>query len=166
MLKMCHQAPDRPLILEDESRLIGRCALPPVLREAMARAPVVLLESSLDDRTEHSYLNYILRKSAEWEEQAGEGKGFALFIEDLRESLFRVRKRLGGERYMLVSEQMEQAIAAHEAGNPDSHRGWIRMLLKDYYDPMYDYQWQKHRDRVVFSGNRSSVKEFLVYGTH
>ena len=166
MLKMCHQAPDRSLILEDESRLIGRCALPPVLREAMARAPVVLLESSLDDRTEHSYLNYILRKSAEWEELAGEGKGFALFIEDLRESLFRVRKRLGGERYVQVSEQMEQAIAAHEAGNPDSHRGWIRMLLKDYYDPMYDYQWQKHRDRVVFSGDRSSVTEFLVYGAH
>lgn len=165
MLKKHHQAPGKPIILEDESRLIGRCALPPVLREAMARAPVVLLESSLDDRTEHSYLNYILRKSAEWTQQSGEEQGFEFFIQDLRESLFKVRKRLGSERYAQVSEQMEQAIAAHQAGEPDLHRTWIRALLQDYYDPMYNYQWQKHHERVVFRGERKSVLEFMIHET-
>lgn len=165
MLKKSYQAPGKPIVLEDESRLIGRCALPPVLREAMARAPVVLLESNLDDRTEHSYLNYILRKSAEWTQQAGEEKGFEFFIQDLRESLFKVRKRLGGERYVQVSDQLEQAIAAHQAGNPDLHRIWIRALLQDYYDPMYDYQWQKHHERVVFRGERNSVLEFMIHET-
>lgn len=161
MLKHQHRHPGKPIVLEDESRLIGRCAVPPVLREAMAKAPRIQLESDLDARTEHSYLNYILRKSAEWQQHAGADKGFELFIEDLRESLFRVRKRLGGERYTSVSAQLERAIESHRSGDASQHRIWIRSLLCDYYDPMYDYQGQKHAGRVVFKGKADAVREFL-----
>jgi tRNA 2-selenouridine synthase len=162
MLKHRHRMPDHPLILEDESRLIGRCAVPPILREAMAKAPLVQLESDLESRTEHSYVNYILRKSAEWQQQAGEAQGFELFIQDLRDSLFKVRKRLGGERYADIRTQLEDAIAHHQQGDPTHHRQWIRALLNDYYDPMYTYQGQKHHERVIFSGNHQSVSDFLT----
>lgn len=162
MLKHQHRYPDRPIVLEDESRLIGRCALPHGLREVMAKAPLIQLQSDLDARTEHSYLNYILRKSAEWQQHAGDEQGFELFIEDLRESLFRVRKRLGGERYAEVSAQLEHAIQTHRDGNATEHRVWIRSLLRDYYDPMYDYQGQKHPERVVFRGKADAVREFLT----
>lgn len=161
MLKHQHKHPGKPMVLEDESRLIGRCALPHVLREAMAKAPLIQLQSDLDARTEHSYVNYILRKSAEWQQHVGRAQGFELFIADLRESLFRVRKRLGGEQYATLSEQMERAIAAHRAGDDTVHRVWIRSLLRDYYDPMYDYQGQKHHERVVFSGKAEDVRQFL-----
>ena len=162
MLRHVHRHPGKPIVLEDESRLIGRCALPQNLRDAMAKAPLIQLTSDLDARTEHSYVNYILRKSAEWQQHAGAQPGFELFIEDLRDSLFRVRKRLGGERYATVAAQMEQAIKNHKAGDPGEHRIWIRTLLKDYYDPMYDFQAQKHTGRVIFSGNAGAVKEFLA----
>lgn len=162
LLRHVHKHPGNAIVLEDESRLIGRCALPHVLRETMARAPLIQLQSDLDARTEHSYVNYILRKSAEWQQHAGAERGFELFIEDLRESLFRVRKRLGGECYAAVSEQLEHAIQAHRGGNATEHRTWIRSLLRDYYDPMYDYQGQKHHERVVFKGNAAAVREFLT----
>ncbi|MEX0738238.1 MAG: tRNA 2-selenouridine(34) synthase MnmH [Pseudohongiella sp.] len=162
MLKHQYRHPGKPMVLEDESRLIGRCALPHVLRETMAKAPLIQLQSDLEARTEHSYINYILRKSAEWQQHAGDEQGFELFIEDLRDSLFRVRKRLGGEQYTFISEQMEHAIQAHRAGDNTEHRVWIRSLLRDYYDPMYDYQGRKHHERVVFKGNATAVKEFLA----
>ena len=162
MLKHQHRHPGTPMVLEDESRLIGRCALPHVLREVMAKSPMIQLESDLDTRTEHSHVNYILRKSAEWQQHAGAKQGFELFIEDLRESLFRVRKRLGGERYTVVSEQMKRAIAAHRSGDDTEHRVWIRSLLRDYYDPMYDFQGRKHHQRVVFRGRVDAVREFLT----
>ncbi len=161
MLRHQHRHPGKPIVLEDESRLIGRCALPHVLRETMAKAPLIQLQSDLESRIEHSYVNYILRKSAEWQQHAGETQGFELFIEDLRDSLFRVRKRLGGERYAAVSEQLESAILAHRNGDATEHRVWIRSLLQDYYDPMYDYQGQAHAQRVVFKGTADAVRKFL-----
>ena len=75
-----------------------------------------------------------------------------------------MRKRLGGEQYAKVSEQMERAIEAHRAGDDTEHRAWIRSLLRDYYDPMYDYQGQKHHQRVVFKGKADEVRAFLTTG--
>jgi tRNA 2-selenouridine synthase len=177
MLKKNHTMPDRPLVLEDESRLIGRCALPPELRAAMARAPVILLESTLEERVEHSWENYILRKSDEWlahatagqinrsaktGEQERTAQAFEYFVQDLRESLWRIRKRLGGERYAQILAMMDSAIEAHRYGNASEHKHWIRSLLQDYYDPMYHWQWQQHNDRVILRGDRQAVLDFLA----
>jgi tRNA 2-selenouridine synthase len=162
MLKQVHMAPDKPIIIEDESRLIGRCALPPVLRDAMGRSPLVRLDSDIESRTQHSWLNYILRKSTEWQQElADEGAGFEAFVDDLRDSLRRVQKRLGGDRYTELSQMLEVAIEAHRRGDPSLHRDWIRRLLQDYYDPMYDWQWQRHEGRVVFQGRYDEVLAFL-----
>jgi tRNA 2-selenouridine synthase len=162
MLKQVHMASDKPLIVEDESRLIGRCALPPVLRDAMARAPLVRLDSDIESRAEHSWLNYILRKSTEWQLELGdEAAGFEAFVDDLRDSLRRVQKRLGGDRYTELSQMLESAIEAHREGDPSLHRDWIRRLLQDYYDPMYDWQWQRHQGRLVFQGQYDEVLAFL-----
>lgn len=174
MLRKQHKMPGRSIVLEDESRLIGRCSLPPVLRTAMTEAPVILLESTLDERVEHSWENYIVRKSDEWrthlqtaELKAGaesevSEQAFNSFVDDLQDSLWRIRKRLGGERYAQIRSMMDEAIDAHCRGDPGQHRGWIRSLLQDYYDPMYHWQWQQHDARVIFRGNRQAVLDFLA----
>jgi tRNA 2-selenouridine synthase len=162
MIKQVHMAPDKPLILEDESRLIGRCALPPVLRDAIGRSPLVRLNSDIESRTQHSWINYILRKSTEWQSELGdEAAGFEAFVGDLRDSLRRVQKRLGGDRYAELARMLESAIEAHRLGDPSLHRDWIRRLLQDYYDPMYDWQWQRHQGRLVFQGHYEDVRSFL-----
>lgn len=151
----------QPILLEDEGRLVGRCLIPLPLQRAMAQAPLVVLEVSLQERLEHSYYNYIIEKLNEWQRALGEAAGFAAFAEDLSQSLYRVRKRLGGTRYREIAAQLTRALEAHRAGDPEPHRGWILSLLVNYYDPMYDYQLRKREQQVVFRGDRPAVREYL-----
>ena len=152
------------LVMEDESQLIGRCSLPHILRAAMNRSPVVVLETSLEERVEHSYRNYILNKLEEWQQQPGVEDPFQAFANDLRDSLQRVHKRLGGVRFQEVTSQLESALQSHQNGDPHQHRIWIEALLHDYYDPMYDYQLGKHAHRICFRGDREAVLARLVSG--
>lgn len=167
MLKAEHRlrTPTQPILFEDEGRLVGRCSVPPLLVKTMQQCPIVLLEVSLEERIEHSYRNYILNKLEEWRQQLGEEDSFNAFAEDLTQSLYRVRKRLGGVRYAEVNEQLVRALDAHRQGNPDLHRDWIQRLLADYYDPMYDFQLSKRLDKIVFRGNRDEVREYLASQT-
>lgn len=150
------------IVLEDESLLIGRCALPAALRARMAVSEIVLIDAGLEERVEHSFNNYILHKLAEWQAQEGEELGFAGFVADLRDSMQRVRKRLGGVRHAEVSAILEAAVAAHERGDSSLHRDWIRPMLECYYDPMYDYQLNKKADRIIFRGRADAVREYLL----
>ena len=165
MLKVDHRldSPERSLLLEDEGRMIGRCALPPPLQKSMKSSPVVVLESPLEERVEHTFTNYILKRLDEWRGLAGQQQGFDAFAEDLTQSLCRVRKRLGGVRYREIGALLERALAAHRDGKPESHRDWIERLLVDYYDPMYDYQLEKRRTLVVFRGDREAVRDYLAW---
>lgn len=160
-LRRAREAPDRPLVLEDEGKFIGRCALPEPLLTAMAKAPLLVVEAALRDRVEHSFKNYILDNLADWQARDGAGQGFLGFAEDLRDSLNKLRRRLGGTRYGELSTMLEQALAAHESGNEELHRRWIEVLLRDYYDPMYNYQLEQKADRVVYRGTAEQVRQYL-----
>ena len=37
----------------------------------------------------------------------------------------------------------------------------IESLLVDYYDPMYNFQINNKKQRVIFEGNCQEVKKFL-----
>lgn len=161
LLKKFHTGPQSPIFLEDESRLIGRCALPQKLREAMQQAPLVVVEESLDFRVEHTYQKYILDKLNEWQNREGEDAGFAAFAEDLTSALYRIRKRLGGDRFPVVERLMQDALQLQSREQPDLHREWIRYLLDVYYDPMYRYQMQKQEKRILFRGSLESVERYL-----
>jgi tRNA 2-selenouridine synthase len=149
------------ILLEDESRLIGRLAVPEVLREAMLKAPLLVVEMSLEERVEHTYSNYILSNLAEWQARDGESEGFQHFAEELLANLAAVRKRLGGYRFTNLTVQMQDALSAHRQGDPEAHKHWIRNLLKDYYDPMYAYQLGLKSERVVFRGSYAEVTDYL-----
>lgn len=153
---------DAPVLLEDEGRMVGSCALPPALQQAMAHAPLVVMDVPLEERIEHTWRNYILRKLEEWQSVLGDSAGFDAFADDLNQSLYRVRKRLGGARYQNTAMQLDKALAAHRAGNPALHRDWIQSLLVDYYDPMYDYQLDKRADQILFRGDRAAVTAHLA----
>jgi len=156
----------QPILLEDEGRMVGQCAVPPLLQQAMARSSIVVLEVPLEERIEHTHRNYILNKLDEWQQQLGEAEGFEAFVEDLTQSLYRVRKRLGGVRYREIGEMLEDALAAHRRGDPEQHHGWIERLLVDYYDPMYDYQLSSRTDSIVFRGDQAAVRGYLTSTEH
>lgn len=166
LLRHEHRKPaHQPIIVEDESHLIGCCALPQSLQGAMQQAPVVVVELELEERVEHTFKNYILLKLTEWQQLSGNQAGFLHFAQDLRRSLDNIRKRLGAERHRHLRQLLDQALGEHERGNSSLHSDWIRPLLRDYYDPMYNYQLRQKAERVIFRGPGSDVRDFLLQRT-
>jgi tRNA 2-selenouridine synthase len=135
------------LVLEDESRTIGRIGLPEAFFSAMQRAPVVILEASLEARIA------AIRK--EYVEDALEPATADALHSRFRSALARIQRRLGGQRHREVLNALDRGFAHGD------HDGWIARLLTWYYDPMYDYQLEKKQARIRFSGPASAVTSFL-----
>lgn len=149
-------------VLEDESRLIGSCALPLPLHYAMQTFPVVWLEDSFEARVERILRDYVVSLAAEFIDVYGQDDGFAHFAERLRNSLKNIIKRLGHARYAQIAGQLDVALGEHARCNEMGlHREWIRSLLNDYYDPMYASQQERKRDRIVFRGDQQAVIAWL-----
>ncbi|WP_281648694.1 tRNA 2-selenouridine(34) synthase MnmH [Parendozoicomonas sp. Alg238-R29] len=153
-------------LLEDESKLIGRCCLPPTLKAKMDTAPILLLEEDLETRVQITFEEYISQNLKENIALHGEEKGFGLFSEELLASIDRIRKRLGGVRHQEYRSIMEEALEQQQNGEePSRHKDWIAALLRDYYDPMYEYQLEQKQDRIVATGNQQQLaEEFLLSG--
>jgi len=145
------------LLLEDESRLIGRLSLPHSLNDAMAQAPLVLLEVPLAQRIDTVVEDYVVDLSAEYRAEFGAEEGERRYATYMLESLDRIHKRLGAERHAAIGALMRAALAAQAQGDLSLHRRWIEQLLVQYYDPMYDYQLSKKRERVLFRGDREAI---------
>ena len=149
-------------VLEDESRIIGKCALPLELYQGMQHFPLVWLEDSLAGRVERILKDYVIDLSAEFIALQGAEEGFKAFAERLQQSLANIVKRLGGERYQRLAAIMDQALLEQEnQGTVDLHRAWIEALLVEYYDPMYTFQRESKAGRIEFVGEQAAVVEFL-----
>jgi len=161
VLKLLHNG-NPYFATEDESRNIGARHMPMSFFEPLSQAPVVVLEATQEERIEVTLQEYVHDALQEYEELLGESAGFDAWAENLENSLFRIRKRLGGANHQVILSHLLTAIEKHrERGETEMHRVWIEALLVDYYDSMYAYQLAKKRDRIVFSGNRTEVFDFL-----
>jgi tRNA 2-selenouridine synthase len=101
--------PERPVWIEDESKMIGKCMIPPALWEQKCRARFAVVEIPGPARIENLRDVY---------------DGFPL--DQLTPRIEAIRGRLGGDR-------ANKAIAALRAGDPDS----ACALLLTYYDRAY-----------------------------
>ena len=136
------------LVVEDESRTIGRLALPQLWHARMQQAPIVLLEASMAERVAHIRAEYV-------DEPLAQGISEAALLNRHQAALDRIEKRLGRQQHVEVG-------AALKAGFSNGHHeGWIERLLTWYYDPMYDYQLKAKQRRVEFRGERDLVTAYL-----
>ena len=155
------QAGVNSLLLEDEGRNIGGIHLPVELYEKMQTSPILLLKIATEERLETSMQEYAIDMLEDFQKHYGEEKGFSYFRKALLDSLDRIQKRLGGERHMALRKLAVASLDAHEkTGSPESHASWVSSLLLDYYDPMYSYQLDKKKDRIIFTGNQQEVLAF------
>lgn len=145
------------VFLEDEGHLIGQRYLPKVLLDAMKAAPMLLVEQTLAERIEIVVADYVTDLGARYQQAYGE-EGKQLHRTKLQSDLYRIRKRLGGERHTEVSELLDAAFAKQwNEADLSLHSQWIGLLLSSYYDPMYDYQLAKRSGEILFSGPRDQV---------
>lgn len=163
LLKHVHHHPDTPLLLEDESRLIGRIALPPVLQQAMKEAPLIVLEASLEERENRVVRDYIVRQRQDYQHAFGD-EAPARFADFVLRNLDRIKSRLGGERHAQLHAEWQQALAPFEtSGDVSGFRPGIRRLLVEYYDPMYDYQLSQRAGRILMRGDADTLLQRLQH---
>lgn len=149
-------------VLEDESRLIGRCSVPLSLHREMQHCPIVWLEDTFDKRVERILQDYVIDLCADFTTLHGAEHGPDIYATALRQNLAKIAKRLGGQRFQALDCIMQEALKEQlTIGNTDRHRDWIVALLQDYYDPMYQHQIEQKAGRIRFRGNHQEVVEFL-----
>lgn len=150
------------LVVEDENRGIGSCHVPLSLHRRFVDSPLVWLEDRLDSRIERILRDYVIDLSREFIDLYGEADGFTAYAERLRQSLANITRRLGLERYQRLAAIMDRALVQQQdSGEVALHRDWIHGLLTEYYDPMYQYQSQRHAERIRFRGSRAEVLDYL-----
>ncbi len=154
------------LVLEDESRNIGRCYLPTAFFEQMSRAPVILLEVSIEERIEITYDEYIIASQQDYASAQKEGIQAHNWIETMRHNFERIRKRLGDQGYREMRSMLDTAWQhQQQTGDPSRHKAWIKKLLIAYYDPMYTYQINQKEDRIRFRGSSDEIVAYLQQET-
>jgi len=148
----------RRLVVEDEGHAIGSLSIPLSLITRMRQAPLAIIEEPLTYRIDTVLHAYIEVNFGDFL-AADPASAADSFAEYLRVSLAKIRRRLGNELYQQISQTLNFAIDSHLSRQDiNAHRLWIEQLLRDYYDPMYEYQLQKKAHRIVFRG---SSEEFL-----
>lgn len=150
-------------VVEDEHRNVGSCFIPESIRDHFRESPLVILETTLEERVAITHQEYIDEALAEHVELFGEEQGFEKWAEYLLGSLDKIQKRLGGTRHEELRRIMSAAIEVQRmTGNTEQHKAWIGELLGGYYDPMYDYQIKQNKKVIAFSGDKSAVIEYLA----
>ncbi|WDE14460.1 tRNA 2-selenouridine(34) synthase MnmH [Thalassomonas haliotis] len=149
------------ILLEDEGRVIGSVHVPQALREKMRLSPVVVVEESFDYRLEQLFNEYIVKMLQDFIALKGEEPGRAAFSEYFFQGVFKVRKRLGMQRYQALHGLLEKASSGLQRGDLSGYYDVLRDLMVQYYDPMYDYQLSLKSDRIVFRGNRGQCRTYL-----
>ena len=141
----------RHMILEDEGRNVGDRYFPKPLVEHFRQADLVVLERSMEERVQITFEEYVTIAQADYRAVYGNEAGFNEWLIYMDNCLDRIRKRLGGLRHQQIKRLL------HEG----DHKAWIEQLLRDYYDPMYDYQLQNKSHAIIFKGGECEVRKYL-----
>ncbi len=119
------------VLIENESRLVGKRTIPAALFEKMKISPKRHLNVELEKRVENIFKDYILDSAL------GQKNDPRRFLE-FRISVEAISRRLGGLRAQEILEDLSFSQAEFLSGRGlDSNRVWIRKLLLWYYDPLY-----------------------------
>ncbi len=159
---------EKILLLEDESRLIGSRSLSLSLKNKMEQSKIVMIEESFEFRVSQIYDDYVVDMIKAYETYS-ESSGINtnkdtidIYQEYLENSTLRIKRRLGGVGLKEMMTLITKAIDMQKkTGELSLHKKWIIYLLKNYYDPMYQYQVEKKMERVVFKGKTSAVSEYI-----
>jgi tRNA 2-selenouridine synthase len=120
-----------PILIEDESRMIGKRVIPERLFQRLQESPRLLLETPFDQRVENIFQDYILNSSLGL---AGDVTQFDRF----HESVLAISRKLGDLRTKEILRDLQASREDFLNGRRlDSNRIWIEKLLRWYYDPAY-----------------------------
>ncbi len=145
------QKSHHPVIVEDESRLIGRCVQPDVFFAHLRSSPLLYMDVPLEVRIENILQEYVIDRI-----------GQANLFENFQISLTKIRNKLGGLRYTEVITDIQKAQRAYQDfGDSLASRVWIEKLLSWYYDHLYESSFEKRQPKILFRGSGQQILDFL-----
>lgn len=158
-----HQNRDEKcLLVEDESFLIGRSAIPKPFYEGMQAANILVLEEPEEARLTRLLDEYVHKMHSGYIERLGEEAGFSAFSLYLSQSISSIKKRLGSQLHNEFQSIIAHALNVQlQQNNTLAHLEWISLLLTQYYDPMYQYQLEQKQTRVIFKGSHQAMRQWL-----
>ncbi len=149
------------LLFEDEGKYVGGVYLPVFFAEYLAKAPLLILETSIKERIEITFDEYILKAQENYKKVFHDAY-LNVWSDGMQNAMGRIKKRLGGERYKTVCGLFDDALKEqNSSGSCDKYKEWILYLLTEYYDPMYDYQIEKNSSRIQFRGSVDEIEHYL-----
>ncbi|MDD2321658.1 MAG: tRNA 2-selenouridine(34) synthase MnmH [Geobacteraceae bacterium] len=124
-----------PIILEGESKRIGRISLPGNVYEVMKDGIKIWCETSMETRIDRLISEY----------------GKELYRDEMAAALLRIRKKLGGDKY----DEIAGYLARWEL------RPFMKGLLENYYDKVYYKTREWTEDRILSLENYDQAREEL-----
>lgn len=143
------QSKPKFIVLENEGSMIGMVDLPSPLIHAMSKSPIIVLESPTEDRMARITDEYVTVPVAKY--------GNNVVRERILTNIDRIQRRFGKKKHAKARELAEAAF-----DGSISHGGWVRFLLEEYYDPLYNRGLKKYKDRIVHVGDREDVVRWLL----
>ena len=151
------------LVIEDESKMIGQLMVPLHLFKKMQASPMVIIDDPLALRLERLSQQYCADMWLKFKVALGVELGWSAYEAYLHQGLWGIRKRLGLERFKMLQVLLNQALQIQKmSASCAEHQSWIEIILKDYYDPMYQYQLASKTQRIKFRGTSKEVREWLI----
>lgn len=136
LLKLSKQS--QPILIEDESRMIGRRVIPEYLFLKMQESPKTLVEIHFDQRVENIFTDYILNSSLGKHQDKGK-------FEEFRQAVRKISRKLGGLRTQEILRDLDASEREFLVNQSlTSNRVWIAKLLEWYYDPLYRRTQKAH----------------------
>jgi tRNA 2-selenouridine synthase len=150
-----------PLLVEDESPMIGQVCLPGDLQSKIKSSPVVRIRMGLEERAELLCREYVV-------EPLAQGVPAPALLAHYQGALRKIERKLGGLAAGEVAGKLARAFsrsgaaqAEPEAQDPEAHMNWIRDLLSLYYDKAYEYSFQKIPRATAFEGDWNACKQWI-----
>ncbi len=177
LLKLQHTNRSKSVVVEDESRHIGKVYLPASFFTPMRSSEIVWVDEPFATRIDNIFKDYIIdsaigqAQSAHQIQQSSVANTVNMEIlynqalqlfEKYRQALTMISKKLGGQRYQEISVDLEHAQSEWMHRNDiQSNRIWIEKLVKYYYDPLYLDSLQRRQVNPCFRGSGQEVVSYL-----
>ena len=139
------------LFLEDESRRIGKILIPEIWYQKMKLSKIIIVDIPIEERIYNIKKEYVNKP-------LNNGISRLRLNTLFQSSLLNIRKRLGIKNYDEISKIIQNALNEKSIF---SHEDWIKKLLTNYYDPMYNYQLSSKTDLCIFKSNKSETIKFM-----
>lgn len=159
LLKIEASKESRMILVEDESRMIGRCVVPEGFFTRMRESELVYIDEPIEKRVQNIFNDYISATPI----VSGTAREALNVYHHYRQALLQISRKLGGARTQEILADLDSAaqVSLSDSRDFESNKIWIEKLLRYYYDPQYAKSLERRNSNIHWRGSYQSALEYL-----